>query len=404
MDNWQFWLAAGGIALVVAATLVRSLFRARSDLRASAEFDMRVYRDQLAEIGRDITRGTISADEGERLKTEVSRRLLEADRAAHAAQADVRRGGLGLAAGVIVVVLAGSVFAYLRLGAPGYPDLPLEYRLALSQEVSENRPSQTEAEADAPALPAPDVIDPAYRELMEKLRQAVADRPDDLRGLELLATNEARMGNFVAAREAMERLVAAKGEAVTAEDYASLAEVMVVAAGGIVTPEAEQALIEALRRDSRNGIARYYSGLMFAQIGRHDQTYRLWEPLLRESPPDAPWVAPIRASMEEVAWRAGVEYKAPESGPSAADMAAAGEMSEADRTQMIEGMVAQLGERLATEGGTVEDWARLISSLSVLGKKTEAQEIYGEALSKFDGQPSSQSFLREQALNAGLTP
>ena len=71
---------------------------------------------------------------------------------------------------------------------------------------------------------------------------------------------------------------------------------------------------------------------------------------------------------------------------------------------MIEGMVAQLGERLATEGGTPEEWAQLISSLAVLGRKDEAQAIYAEALAKFEGQRSSQSFLREQALNAGLTP
>jgi cytochrome c-type biogenesis protein CcmH len=79
-------------------------------------------------------------------------------------------------------------------------------------------------------------------------------------------------------------------------------------------------------------------------------------------------------------------------------------MSEEDRQAMIEGMVAQLGSRLATEGGTVEEWARLISSLATLNRTDEAQEIYAEALEVFDGSPSQQSFLREAALNAGLTP
>ena len=34
--------------------------------------------------------------------------------------------------------------------------------------------------------------------------------------------------------------------------------------------------------------------------------------------------------------------------------------------------------RLANEGGTVEEWARLISSLAVLDRKDEAQTIYAE--------------------------
>lgn len=406
MENWQFWLAAGAIVLAVAATLIRALVRAKGELREAAEYDLQVYKDQLADIDRDLARGTLPAEEADRLRTEVSRRLLDADRAAQAAKGGVHRGGIGIAAGVVALALLGGFLIYDRIGAPGYPDLPLAERLAMSQEAMENRPTQSEAEATAPKAEAAEGIDPAFLTLMEELRKAVADRPDDIRGLELLASNEARLGNYVAARAAMEKLVAAKADAATAEDFAALAEIMVMAAGGIVTPEAEQALIRSLSLDPKNGTARFYSGLMFAQVGRHDQTFRLWEPLLREGPPDAPWIAPIRAGIEDVAWRAGVEYTPPEAaaGPDADAVAAAADMSAEDRQAMIEGMVAQLGERLATEGGTPEEWAQLISSLAVLGRKDEAQAIYAEALAKFEGQRSSQSFLREQALNAGLTP
>jgi cytochrome c-type biogenesis protein CcmH len=147
---------------------------------------------------------------------------------------------------------------------------------------------------------------------------------------------------------------------------------------------------------------------MAAQVGRFDRTFALWRPLLAEGPPDAPWIAPVRAQIEDVAMRAGIEFTLPPAaglpGPDAEAMTAAEDMAPEDRQAMIEGMVAQLGQRLATEGGTVEEWARLISSLSVLDRKAEAQEIYAEALMRFEGSPSQQSFLRESALNAGLTP
>lgn len=407
METAAFWAAAGGMGLTVAALFVLALIRARSDIAAAADFDLKVYRDQLTEIDRDLARGTLAAEEAERLRTEISRRLLDADRHAQTATRQGSTGGIALAAALILALIGGSYWTYLRLGAPGYPDLPLATRFAMSEELRANRPSQAEMEAEAAATrPAPLTPAPDFADLMDQLRQAVAERPEDARGLELLATNEARLGNLSAARTAMESLLRVKGDSATAEDHAALAELMIMAAGGLVSPEAEAELTRALTLDAGNGTARYYYGLMAAQVGRFDRTFALWRPLLDEGPADAPWIAPIRAQIEDVAMRAGVQFTLPDAppGPDAAAIAAAQDMSPEDRQAMIEGMVAQLGERLATEGGTVEEWARLIASLATLDRKAEAQEIYAEALLRFEGSPSQQSFLREQALNAGLTP
>ncbi|MCZ8152473.1 MAG: c-type cytochrome biogenesis protein CcmI [Rhodobacteraceae bacterium] len=407
METAAFWAAAGGIGLAVAALFLLALRRARAEIAAAADFDLKVYRDQLAEIDRDLARGTLPPDEADRLRTEVSRRLLDADRHAQSASRQASTGGIALAAVIIVALIGSSYWVYLRLGAPGYPDLPLATRFAMSEEMRANRPSQVEMEGEAAATrPAPIEPDADFAVLMDRLRQAVADRPDDARGLELLASNEARLGNLTAAREAMQALIRVRGETATAADHAALAELMIMAAGGSVSPEAEAELTRALTLDARNATARYYYGLMAAQVGRFDRTFALWRPLLDEGPADAPWIAPIRAQIEDVAMRAGVQFTLPETapGPDGAAIAAAEDMSPEDRQAMIEGMVAQLGERLATDGGPVEDWARLISSLSVLNRMDEAQEIYAEALTRFEGSPSQQSFLREQALNAGLTP
>lgn len=407
MEMIAFWIAAGGMGLAILALFLLALIRARAEIASAAEYDLKVYRDQLAEIDRDLARGTLPADEADRQRTEVSRRLLEADRALNSGDRSASTRGI-LVAGVLILALIGSSYwLYIRLGAPGYPDLPLATRLAMSDELRANRAPQAEMEAQAAAArPAPAAPDADFAQLMEQLRAAVAERPDDQRGLELLATNEARLGNLPEARIAQEQLIRLKGDTATAGDHAALAELMIMAAGGLVSAEAEAELAQALTLDATNGTARYYYGLMAAQVGRFDRTFGLWEPLLRDSPPDAPWIAPIRAQIADVAARAGIEYTLPDAlpGPDADALTAAGEVSEEDRQAMIEGMVAQLGSRLATEGGTVEEWARLISSLATLNRTDEAQEIYAEALEVFDGSPSQQSFLREAALNAGLTP
>jgi cytochrome c-type biogenesis protein CcmH len=80
---------------------------------------------------------------------------------------------------------------------------------------------------------------------------------------------------------------------------------MILAAGGYVSPEAEAALVRGLELEPRNGTARYYAGLMYAQQGRPDLAFPIWRNLMAESTAEAPWLDPIRLQIEEVAALAG---------------------------------------------------------------------------------------------------
>lgn len=402
MQDWVFWAAALGLFLAIAAILLVALRRDRGLTEATA-VDMKVYKDQLAEVERDIARGTLAPDEAHRLRSEVGRRILDADRASQTAQAGFATPAL-LPAAVVLAILVGGIGTYAYIGAPGYPDLPLKARVAAADARMQSRPSQADAVAAAPKPQAPTDLAPDFLDLMEKLRTAVTDRPSDQRGLELLARNEAALGNFAAAESAQRRLIDVKGGTTTADDRSSLAEIMIAAAGGYVSPEAEAELVTALSLDPQDPVARYYSGLMFAQSGRYDRAFKLWQPLLQEGPANAPWIARIRAEIEDVAYLAGVKYTLPEAGPSAGDVAAAAKMAPQDRQAMIEGMVAQLSDRLATDGGEVEDWNRLIRSLVVLERRAEAQKIYDEAKLRFAGTAAELSFLRLAAVETGLVP
>ncbi|WP_420022743.1 c-type cytochrome biogenesis protein CcmI [Cereibacter azotoformans] len=414
MGMTLFWILAGVIALGVGAILVQALLRGGRGAAPAAAYDMQVYRDQLREIERDLARATIAAEEADRLKAEVSRRLLEADRAARSGERDGRAPGSAAiaAAGAVLLLLGGSFAAYLDLGAPGYPDMPLAARMADADAAYRERPSQAEAEArmaasHASTRPEPD---PQFVELMEKLREAVTRNPNDIRGQELLARNEAALGNYAAAARAQEQVIALSQPKATAEDHAALAELMILAAGGAVSPEAEAQLTEALRIDPSNGTARYYSGLLLAQTGRPDMAFRLWRALLEGSRPGDPWVAPLRAQIEELAWLAGAKYQLPPApadepgapGPTQEEMQAAGEMTPEQRQEMVRGMVEGLNQRLATEGGTASEWARLISALGVLGETDRARAIYGEAMGRFEGREPDLAAIRAAGVQAGV--
>ena len=405
-----FWIVIGVLILVVAVLLALALLRGQDTGVAAAEYDLQVYRDQLAGVERDLERGVVSKEEAARIKTEVSRRILDADKALQAAE-EVHRAPKPMTYGAILaslVLLAASVGVYQKIGAPGYPDLPLKLRIAEAEQARESRPSQAEIEAQVPPVAAD--VDPRQKELVAKLRTAVAARPDDLKGHELLAGNEAALGNYTAAYRAHQRVIEIKGADATADDYADLADLMIVAAGGYVSPEAEGALQKALTLDPKNGKALYYSGLMFAQNGRPDVTFRIWKGLLEESRPNDPWMQPIIAQIEDAAAFAGVDYRVPPmmrgggglAGPDAGAVAAAGEMTAEERQDMIQNMVSQLSERLGTDGGSPQEWAQLLGALGVLGDKEQAATAWAKAQEAFAADSAALEVVRAAAKRAGV--
>ncbi|WP_147125437.1 c-type cytochrome biogenesis protein CcmI [Shimia ponticola] len=400
-----FWMICGVLTLGIGAMLWRAMNR--SDLSGQAIPDIEIYKAQLAEVERDVARGVLSESEADQLRTEVKRRLLNADKSTSGAE--FHGGGPSLLGYVgLAGVAAIAVGTYWTIGAPGYGDLPLDLRKELTAEAAAARPSQDVAQRSFAETQFAPPASPELLALVEQLRVAMQDRPDDVRGLELLARNEAILGNYDDAIAAQERLIAVKGDATTARDIADLAELMIVATGGYVSPQAEERLRQALAVDPTLGAARYYLGSMYDQTGRPDEAFRIWQRLLLEEPDNAPWSQPIRDQIDAVALRAGVtRYEQPPSqtrrGPSAADIAAADDMSPEDRTQMIQNMVAGLSQRLAEEGGPPSDWARLIAAYGVLGAREQAEAVLIEARLVFQGNDGAQALLDDAAARAGIT-
>ncbi|MFV0491083.1 MAG: c-type cytochrome biogenesis protein CcmI [Pseudorhodobacter sp.] len=406
--DWLFLVLAVAMVLAVAAILIAALRRGGGN--PAVDHDIQVYRDQLREIERDARRGTVSQEESTRLRAEVARRLLEADRREAA-----RLGADGVSTvptgwpviAALVVVLAAGGWIYGRIGAPGYADLPLQLRLELAEERRANRPDQARLEASLPPAPAVTGQDPEYLALVEQLRQTVADRPDEAQGLIFLAQHEANLGNFDAAWRAQERLVALRGAAATGEERLLQATLMIQAARGQVSPEAEEVIGSVLSDAPDNDTALFLAGILNMQVGRHDLAFRLWRQLLQVAP-DGRWAEEVRAGIGELAQMAGVRYApspamAPVSpGPGAEDIEAAAEMTPEERAEMIRGMVEGLNDRLATQGGTAGEWARLIAALGQLGETERAAAIWAEAQENFSGREAELALLREAAERAGV--
>lgn len=397
MNIWVFWAIAACLTVAVAAIMARAMTGSGT---GGLQPDLQIYRDQLTEVDRDVARGTLPEDEAERLRTEISRRVLDADKTRNFAR-PTRHGSAAIGASLVALALICMVPVYLHLGAPGYPDLPNIPRLSALESARNDRPTQAEAEAQAPPADERPAPDPQFAALVAQLRDAVARHPTDLRGQRLLARNEAALGNFAQAAAAQQQVLKLVPDA-SASDHALLAELMAYAAGGYISPEGEAVLKQALARDPEQPLALYLSGLMMAQGGRDDLAFRYWNKALEMAPADAPWRATVIQAMPYIAMQAGMRWTPPPAlpGPTADDVQAMSALPEADRTVAIQGMVEGLATRLQQTGGSADEWARLITAYGVLGRDDDARAAWQTASATFAG--AELATIHTAAIQAGV--
>jgi len=365
-----FWVIAGFLTALAVAGLLLPLLRRPRPAAARGAYDLRVYRDQLAEIERDVQRGEIGAEPAATARAEVERRMLATDQQspAETASRPATRWALGV---VLVVALPVAVIGlYLFLGAPG----------GTSLNFAERRSTADEETQAAPAL----------NQLAERLAARLAAAPDDRDGWLLLGRTYTELGQPSAAAGAYGQAIARGFD--DAPIYAALGEALTAAAGGQVVPEARQAFATALERDPAEARANYYAGLALAQDGRMRDAVATWTTLLRQAPPGAPWRDFLARQVREAAAAIG-EPTPPEAaetavappagagaaGPSQAEVDAAGQMSEADRAAFIRTMVGRLASRLEAQPDDLDGWLRLTRAYAVLGETERARAALARA-------------------------
>ena len=128
------WLLIALLTGTVAALIARPLLKPPERALRRADYDSRVYADQLREVSREVARGVLSAEDAEAARREISRRLIELDGERTRAlpertKASSRQTSLALA--VFTPILA--VLLYLQIGNPALPDQPIASR-ALDDE------------------------------------------------------------------------------------------------------------------------------------------------------------------------------------------------------------------------------------------------------------------------------
>ena len=168
-----FWLIFACLTAGVAAGLLPVALHARTPGAPSKTEppseeapSLVVYREQLAQLAREVERGAIAESEAGAFRNEIGRRLIKAaDRPADRAAGLTPRGRVLVAGSVLVALPLAALGLYLRLGQPDLPDQPYGAR----------GPERAAAAADEARRA--EVI-----KLVDQLGQRMKDNPDDPRG------------------------------------------------------------------------------------------------------------------------------------------------------------------------------------------------------------------------------
>lgn len=357
-------------AMMTAAAIFAVLWplgRSARPLREGS--DLAVYKDQLAEVDRDVAAGLTAAADAGAARVEISRRVLSADAASAAPFAIAPR----VRRAVAVVALAGlpalAAAFYLPLGSPKLPDFPLASR--------ETQPATT---------------GPLDR-LVAQVEARLEQNPSDARGWIVLAPVLNQLGRYDDAARAWRNSITYGGD--NAQRRSDLGEALVSAANGIVTSDAKAEFERAIILDADDVKARYFLGLAAEQDGRSGDAATIWRAMLAAAPQDAPWRALVQAGLARVG------------GPSLpvlseSTIAAANTMSEADRTEMVRGMVERLAARLSADRADVQGWLRLVRAYMVLGDRDKAAAASGEARQALAGDAARLRTLTDGLKSLGL--
>jgi cytochrome c-type biogenesis protein CcmH len=384
----MFWIVISLLLIAAILLLANPFYRS---LKADKARQMQMLADEIKTIEVDVSNEVISEKEADAMRRSTGKRMLALQDTQDEAGA-LTGADRALFGGIAALVILGSFGLYAWLGSPSL----------LDTTGTPKREAMVDLESPI-QQPAgrPETIESAVAQLEDHL----ASSPDDAEGWQMLGWSYFRMNRFVDAQKAYETALKITPE--NPETLSAYGETLTMVADRMVTDAALAVFTKALSLDPREPRSGFYSALAKDQRGDGAGALADWTAMLNSAPADAPWTSSLRAQVRELAGRLGAPIpdvaQEPEAkGPDAADIAAASQMSPAQRQEMIQGMLERLETRLAENPNDLAGWQQLIRSRMVLGQREAAATALATARAALSGDSAVLSQLNQFAQSEGL--
>ena len=351
------------MSLGASAFVIYPLIRKTQNSVSSSSATLSILNDQLSEIQRVTSRGLITEAEAHAATQEIKRRILSHARLNPVTTTGKRSSIVIVAAAIIVPLTAAGYYSFA--GSPKIASIAFADR---QDELEEQR---------------------RIEDLTRRLADQLQNDPGGgaLEGWMLLGQTYVRMGRNVDAANAFE--TASLKEDADSVVFSMLAEALIFAEQGVVTPKAELAIDQAITLDPQNPAGTYYKALALSQKGEGIEAHDMLTERLNNADGFAPWMETFVVRANIIAEDIGREPmslaqfapmmagNAPR--PTAEDVEAASEMSAEDQNEFIRSMVARLADRLNETPDDIDGWMRLGNAYKVLNEIDSSIEAYSKA-------------------------
>ena len=269
----SIFLSIAGLMVAVAlAWLLPTLLKRQRSASATTEAasNLSILRDQLAELERDLARGTLSQADYQQARDDFDRRVLEelSEPASRAAVAGSGRR-IALVLGLLIPLCAGLL--YWQIGS-----LPGLENGAAAPQAGKVSPEQVEA-------------------MVAKLAARLEQAPADADGWALLGRSYMTMQRYDQAAKAYERATSLIKN--NADLYADYADALAMAQGRRIDGKPLKLVEEALRVDPNHWKALAIAGSAAFERKDYKAAIGYWEKLLARVGPALLWIAALLATL-----------------------------------------------------------------------------------------------------------
>ena len=267
-----FWISTGLLTLLVLALLCWPLLRRRSGDGASRRaINTAIYRDQLADLERDLASGALSQADYAGAREEIERRVLE-DVAADTAPTDTAPRRLPRTALALAVTLPlAAALLYVVLGTP--------------------------AALDPAARQGPQASAAEIEKMVATLAARLEKDPGNLEGWAMLGRSYLVTGRLAEAAKAFDK--AGPAMEASTELMLQVAELSAELNEGRIEGRGRELLQRVLKAEPQNPQALVLAGTDAFFRQQYADAVRHWEAVLAQLPPGSPDAQNLTAGIEK---------------------------------------------------------------------------------------------------------
>ncbi|HEY3025809.1 MAG TPA: c-type cytochrome biogenesis protein CcmI [Pyrinomonadaceae bacterium] len=274
-----FWLVNAFFVVIALAFILPPLLQGpeknqEEDDTGRKEANLSVYRDQIAEMERDLENGILNPEQYRQDRDELERRLLEdvsPKRGGEPAPVKVGSAGRGLVYGIALAIPLVAVALYLTLGNPN----------AISASGTAPSPAAGPMSPSTNGQRSQQQIEANVAALAKRLEQ----NPGDVQGWMMLARSYSSMERFSDASAAYAKATALKTD--DANLWAEYAFATAMANGRSLQGQPLDLINKALQVDPENPKALQLAGSAAFEGKNYQQAIDYWQRVLQKTSPES---------------------------------------------------------------------------------------------------------------------